>query len=451
MSQSNEPLANLSYRRSNKLIMAKYNSNLLEEKIFAIAQARIEVNYSDKDHPLEARLYPSELSKLVSDPKHIYRDLEKVSKTITGHTMFIEDGKGNFKSFAIVTNANYESGIFTIKFNNELRDHLLNMEGSFTTQALAVKLSISKFYAARLYDVLSKDMYRIPKKTTSNPNPCHQVEYNLSELRFIMGFANNEDSNVVAARAQMKKTIDYDKLYDKLDKKDKKYEEWREFQRRVIKPAQEILQAETDIRFEYEGIRDGRKVKRILFTLYNNEPNKNGEIINKKEIIEKTIKKKNRQLEMPLDLYPQLYEEYVGYNGLTKEDIDILLEKADMNEDTVRQAIKYTDDASQTTFINNYMGYIIKTIEEGWTAIPIYKGDNKKAQKSKDIQEEYESSNKKELMNRVWETIKLKDDFRDFVECNFGDMSIEVIEVIYDIDKLIQAYYDFKVGRDVSL
>lgn len=61
MSQPNEPLKNLTYKRSNKLIMAKYNSNLLEEKIFAIAQARIEVNYSDKDHPLEARLYPSEL------------------------------------------------------------------------------------------------------------------------------------------------------------------------------------------------------------------------------------------------------------------------------------------------------------------------------------------------------------------------------------------------------
>lgn len=450
MSQPNEPLKNLTYKRSNKLIMAKYNSNLLEEKIFAIAQARIEVNYSDKDHPLEARLYPSELHKLISDPKHIYRDLEKVSKTITGHSMFIEDGKGNFKSFAIVTNANYENGVFTIRFNNELRDHLLGLENKFTTQSLAVKLSISKFYATRLYDVLSKDAYLIPKITPENPNPYHQVEYNLSELRFIMGFANNEDSNVVAARAQMKK-IDYDKLYDKLDKKDKKYEEWREFQRRVIKPAQEILQEETDIRFDYEGVREGRKVKRILFTLYRNIPNKNKEIIEKKEILEKTIKNKNRQLEMPLDLYPKLYEDYVGYNDLTKEDIDILLRKSDYNEDIVRQAIEYTDEMSKTTFINNYMGYIIKAIEENWTSVPVYKGDSEKAKEIKKIQKDCETSNKNDLIKRVWNTIKMKEDFEDFVKFNFGDMNIDMIEVIYETDKLVQAYYDYKVGRDINL
>ena len=91
---SNEPLNSLSVRKSNDFIAAKYKSSLLENQVMAIALTRIEANAVDIDGSLEARLYPGELKRLVSDPAHIYRDLKKMSKAITGHTMFLEDGKG---------------------------------------------------------------------------------------------------------------------------------------------------------------------------------------------------------------------------------------------------------------------------------------------------------------------------------------------------------------------
>ena len=109
-----------------------------------------------------------------------------------------------------------------------------------------------------------------------------QVEYNISELRFIIGLANSDDQAVKNAMANMGKNIDWDELFEKLDKKDKKYEEWRDFQRRILKPAQEELKEKSDIRFEYKGIREGRKTKKLLFTIYRNIP-KNPEIINKNQ------------------------------------------------------------------------------------------------------------------------------------------------------------------------
>ena len=122
---NNELLQNLSLVKSNEMISAKYRSTLLENQIMAIALTRIEVNAKDKDSPLEARLYPGELKRLISDKSHIYRDLKALSKTITGHTMFIEDNKGNFKAFSVVPNADYQDGVFIIKFNNELKEHIL--------------------------------------------------------------------------------------------------------------------------------------------------------------------------------------------------------------------------------------------------------------------------------------------------------------------------------------
>ena len=78
--------------------------------------------------PLVAHLYPGELKRLVSDPAHIYRDLKVLSNRMTSRNLFIEDGKGNFESFSIVTNASYVNGILEIKFNESLRKHVFGLE-----------------------------------------------------------------------------------------------------------------------------------------------------------------------------------------------------------------------------------------------------------------------------------------------------------------------------------
>ena len=457
MSQSNEPLANLTYKRSNQLIMAKYNSTLLEENIFAIAQARIEINAKDKDYPLEARLYPGDLKKLISDEAHIYRDLKRVANVMPGHTILLEDGKGNFKSFSMITNADYVDGVFIIKFNNELRDHLLELEqkGYYTKQELATKLNINKFSASRLYDVLCRDYYQIPPPTKSNPDPYFQVEYNLNELRFLMGLANNDNPNVVSARAKMK-NIDYDELYEHLEKKEKKYEEWKEFKRRILEPAQENLKAQSNIRFEFEGIREGRKIKRVLFTIYRNIPANVDDIIYKETQLEKSNGKKERQLEIPYDTNPELYKELIGHNRLKIENIDAFLQEAKYDEDAVRNAVKKADEYSKKEYVDNYPGLIIDIIRGEWVKIPVYKGSVETAQKINEYKEEYiktksNDNSKEAVADKVWEKTKKREDFEDFKIAIFGNMQIEQIELIYSSEELFQAYCDYKFGRDVKI
>ncbi len=446
---SNEPISGLSVRKSNDFISAKYKSSLLENQVMAIALTRIEVNANDKDSPLEARLYPGELKKLVSDPAHIYRDLKKLAKTITGHTMFLEDGKGNFKAFSVVPNADYIDGVFIIKFNNELRDHVLGLESNFTNMELAVMTDFKRNTSFRLYEVLKKDAWKIPKASKGETEPSVQVEYNISELRFIIGLANSDDPTVKNAMANMGNLVDWDALYDKLDKKDKKYEEWRDFQRRILKPAQEELKEKSDIRFDYEGLREGRKTKRILFTIYQNTPT-NSDVIDERKMLLDENSKSNRQLELPMDIYPQLYEDLVGHNELAKEDITLLINKAGGNEKKVRDAVEMADEASKSNMISNYMGWLVKCIEEGWTETNVLAGSSETATVVKAVTADYAKADKENLAAKSWARIKKKEEFTDFVmEIEMQGMKVDQLELIYSYQELTKAYTDWRVGRPI--
>lgn len=447
MSHSNEPLNGLQVRKSNDFIAAKYKSTLLENQVMAIALTRIEVNARDIDSPLEARLYPGELKRLVSDPAHIYRDLKKLAKTITGHTMFLEDGKGNFKAFSVVPNADYQDGVFIIKFNNALRNHVLGLEKNYTNMELSVMTDFKKNSSFRLYEVLKKEAYKIPEKTKTNKDPFVQVEYNISELRFIIGLANSDDENVKKAMANMGNIIDWDELYEKLDKRDKTYEEWRDFQRRVLKPAQDELQEKSDIRFDFEGLREGRKTKRILFTIYRNIPT-NPEVIDERKNLLDANSVKDRQLEMPLDIYPEFYEEFVGHNNLSKEDIDLLFKKAEGNLDVVRKYILMADEQAN---IRNYMGWIINAIVNDYEQVETLHGSAERAAVINEVMEEYKN-NKPAIAKQAWEKIKTKEEFSEFMDAvEDGGLDLDQLEAIYSPEELTKAFTEWKRTNNINL
>ena len=442
--KANEPLYNLSLVKSNEMISAKYKSTLLENQVMAIALTRIEVNNNDPLDPLEARLYPRELKKLVSDERHIYRDLKDLAKSITGHTMFLEDGKGNFKAFSVVPNATYKDGVFIIKFNNELRDHILGLEKNYTTLELSVMTDFERNSSFRIYELLKKDLYKSKPEVN---NGRVDVEYNLSEFRFMIGLANGDDPVVAREMARMGHNIDWDLLYSKLKKDDKKYDKWYELQRNVLKVAQIELEEKSDIRFEYEGIRQGRKVGIIAFKIYRNTPPVS--VISKKKELER--EEKNRQLEIPYDLeqFKPLYDEFVGYNELTKEDLDLLLVKADFDVKRVEDAIHLADEQR---YIANYVGWLIKCIEGNFTHTTVLDGSAEKGSRFVRFKQDYEEGKKtREIQRATWDRIQNNDDFPGFVEMiEENRLTVEQLLTIYSLDEVIQLYADWKLGRPLK-
>lgn len=444
MSKANEPLYNLSLVKSNDMISAKYKATLLENQVMAIALTRIEVNDHDKDNPLVARLYPRELKKLVSDERHIYRDLKELAKTITGHTMFLEDGKGNFKAFSVVPNATYKDGVFSIIFNSELKEHILGLEKNYTTLELSVMTDFNKNSSFRIYELLKKDLYKCKPEINGGRV---DVLYNLSEFRFMIGLANGDDPVVSKVMARQGQNIDWDAVYDKLPKDSKKYDKWYEVQRNVLRPAQKELKEKSDLWFEYEGLKNGKKTAEILFHIYPNRPSMT--VISKTKVIERD--QLNRQLEIPYDLerFKDLYDEFIGHNDLTKEDINLLLLKADYDAKRVKDAIHLADEQK---YISNYVGWLIRCIEDNYTHIETLDGDAEKGARFVKFREDYREGKKTgEVQKAAWERIKKNDDFYDFEEMIMENgLTIEQLVSIYTLDEVIKLYSDWKLDRPLS-
>ncbi len=428
----NQLLENRSYVKSNEMISAKYKSTLLENQVMAIALTRIEENINDPTQPLEARLYPGELKKLVSDDAHIYRDLKALSKSITGHTMFLEDGKGNFKAFSVVPNADYIDGVFIIKFNQELKNHVLGLDKNFTTLELSMMTNFTRNSSFRIYELLKKDLYR--SRASVNAGRV-DVEYDLFEFRFLIGIANSDNVHV-QNRIKSMNLVNWEELYHILEKNgsksDIKFKTTDKLQKDCLKPAQEELMRKSDIRFEYELIRVGRPYKKIIFHIYPNKPQDEAKIEERQKYVE-SISRKNRQMEIPMDLTPEtrdLYDSYVGHNNLDKEDIDLLLRHAAMNVQDVISAIRYADAQGE---ISNYMGYLVRCIQNRYfekEAVSVVEGSMEKAET---IREFRESAHSEETKKKVWESIKAKDNFeafRKYEELAKGITFMELDEIL---------------------
>ena len=432
-------------RKSNELIGGKYKVTLLENQIMSIALTRIETNAKGDRPKLEARLYPGELKNLIGSPSHIYRELKKVAKTMPGHTMFLEDGKGNFASFAIVTDADYMDGVFIIRFNDRLRPHILNLEKHYTTLELSVLTGFSRNSSLRIYELLKKESYRLKSSEVA------KVTYNLSEFKFMIGLANPESQAVKNEMARMGNNIDWDRLYEMSSDADKKYENWTNLRMRVLDPAQKEMEEKSNIRFKYEGIRHGHKTGAIRFYIYKNELSDqvNSMIREKQEILER--KKSDEiylQLEVPKDMSDDtraLYRDYTDHNGLEKEDIDLLLKYADYDVSLVRKAFEQADAQDE---IRNYMGWLIRCIQAGgYQEEAVVLGSAKRAKVLDNIKKDV---NVYSANRRVWDMIKNKPDFDDFLEDlrNYG-LSDEIFDGAFDYAQRSKVYTNWRNGRDL--
>ena len=437
-------------KKANDLLTAKYKSTLLQNQVLAISLSRIEEAHEKDSNELslEARLYPNELSRLISDPSHIYRDLKALAKTLTGQSIVVEDGKGNFQSFAIIPNATYEGGVFTVKFNSAMRPYILGLEKNYTSMSLGILTNLNKNSSFRIYEILRKDLY----KSHIDVNGGRvDVEYNVAEFKFMIGLANIDDPSIKSEMAKMNHGIDWDYLYEKLPDTSKSYNSgWADFRRYVILPAQKELLEKSDIRFEFEGIRQGRNVRKIKFSIWRNNPAK--EILETKQYIEKTVAPNaDRQLEIPQDMpvYSSLYDEYVGHNGLTAEDINVLLGKADYDTELVRKTIEKADKQSN---LINYMGWMVKCIENRYDEVGTIYGSAEAANIAKEWTEKRAKQKLSESANeKAWEKAKKNVDFVGFKK-SLEDMGFnpDMLEAVYPPEERLSMYVEWKKDGKIS-
>ncbi|NFO82777.1 replication initiation protein [Clostridium botulinum] len=216
--------------KSNYFIMnSSYDLSLEEQKLILTLASMVQPN-DEEFKPYVFKI--SDFMELLRvDTKTKYTEIPKITKELMKKVFEIEDGKKLIQT-AWLSSAIYEkgSGMVTLKFSPELKPYMLKLSSMFTQYKLANILSMKSKYSPRVYEILKCNEYKKQGYT----------EISVEELR-------------------------------KLLKIEDMYPLYADFKRFILMQAQKELKKFTDISFDFEEIKTGRKVTSLKFIIKANK------------------------------------------------------------------------------------------------------------------------------------------------------------------------------------
>lgn len=207
--------------QSNNLLNGRYAMTLLERRIFLKMVSMVKPEDVDfRDFQLDV---PELIKDLNLEGNSLYFELRNATKKLIQHVCEMNEG-GKLIQVALISSAIYDKqeGTLKVHFDPALKPYLLELRKNFTVFRIAYALKLRSFYSLRIYELLnqfSSTGYRVIK---------------LEDLRFSLGITSE-------------------------------YHLYGDLKKRVLIQAQNEL-TNTDIPFNFEEIKTGRKVTGIKFT-----------------------------------------------------------------------------------------------------------------------------------------------------------------------------------------
>ncbi|MCR5785455.1 MAG: replication initiation protein [Eubacterium sp.] len=350
------------YSKSNFLIGAKYKSSLLENKIMAISLEKIQKKEffdEGEEGGLICEIKASELRKLLdANSGSFYKQLEPVAQAMTSRTIGMTDpDKREFEYISVINKAKYKDGIFTIKYNSDLKKYISNLQNNFTILELTTMLKFKSVYSFRLYELLRSKAY-YPKGEEREDN-TFLISFNLNELKLDMGVVN-ADLDSVRRVLNNQKAPDFDLAVERSP--EKTFKTWYDFRRKVLDVATVEINEKTDMSVSYEAKKSGRgaKVYGVDFTVSLGNESKDDL---KAEVVD--VKKKKAKLtEAMKDEFIDNLSDYIE-EALKVKDLRSIAEASEYDMGTIENA--YTLLKKQNKEIDNVVAWLIAAIQGGWS------------------------------------------------------------------------------------
>jgi len=210
--------------QANELVSARYTLPLAEQRLVLTMIAKIQPDDCDfKPY----RISVSELAEFLGiDKNSAYRECRKITKSLLTRVLEIHE-PGRLLQTGWVSSAEYVvgSGIVNLSFDPLLKPYLLKLKGNFTKCKLEILLSFKSQYTMRMYTLLKQHEFR------------GEREMELNDAREMLGLRKDQ------------------------------YTEYSNFKNNVILPTQRELFEKSDIAFEFDEIKYGRRVGAIRFRI----------------------------------------------------------------------------------------------------------------------------------------------------------------------------------------
>ncbi|WP_196888949.1 replication initiation protein [Aureivirga sp. CE67] len=383
-------------RKGNLLISSKLNLTRNESRILELVFSQINP-FEDVAFKKEYRVDVYDVVKIKNNHR-VYTELETIASSLTSKNIHLKQGDGSFEFLTITNRVRYdvEESAFFVELNDNLLSYLLKSPAQIAEEKRREKEQLRQERINALIDEREKWAYT-----------SYQLKYHLI-------IQSNHALRIYELLKQYEKigsrTLTVEEIKIVLEIEDK-YKAYADFKRNVILISQKELANKTDIKFEFTEIKKRRRVHAIQFNIYKNENISEQEL---KKKIDKTI----NQIEVKAVEIPK--KEIVKAKPkqrLTKEEsrnqiISLLqnLKKPDEAPITRKKAEELIEKYGITylrkcihilqkedpTSKNNFVGYVIKSIENGWMFDKKVSKSNKKEQNLKEIKKRKDEALQKE-------------------------------------------------------
>ena len=318
--------------KSNQLINARYSLTVAEIRLFLMMVAQVEKD----DHDFKPyRIRIQDYAKAVgTQSKSHYKEIKEAAQNLISRIADIPRDDGGWLKVAFLSSAEYfrGEGMLELAFDPKLKPYLLELKSRFTAYDIRNVLTLQSSYSIRIYELL-KQFERIGERT-----------FRVDDLREVLGISS------------------------------KQYKRYNDFKRFVIQQAYQDLKRHTDINFEYEEIKEGRRIALIRF------------------IIQRQLRA-FEEIEMAPDqgLVVELRE-----MGLTQKQAEHFVK--DMNREQILQAIAYTQKQYRAGKIKSSIGgYLKKVLEEAVLKETAFESKEKENANQLKLKKEKVKASQKEL------------------------------------------------------
>lgn len=307
--------------KSNYFIMnTSYDLSLEEQKIILTLASMVQPD--DEEFKVYKFRIADFMELLGVQDKSKYTEVPKITKELMKKVFEIEEGN-KLIQVAWLSSAVYEkgSGYVELEFSPRLKPYMLQLGTLFTQYKLSNILSMRSKYSPRIYEFLKANEFK----------KQGYIEIEIVELRRLL-------------------------------KVEDKYPLYADFKRKIIIQTQKELRKVSDISFEFEEIKTGRKVTSIKFYI-KSKKTKNITKSNANDEIAVAMYNdlKNKKNSINHDL--EILEKLLGY-GISFKQVKKILQ--DYSGEQIQKNIDYAIDDHTRENKSNFAGFLIKAIKENY-------------------------------------------------------------------------------------
>ena len=347
--------------KSNYFIMnSSYDLSLEEQKLILTLASMVQ----PEDEEFKPYIFKiSDFMELLGvENQAKYTEIPKITKELMKKVFEIEEGNRIMQT-AWLSGVIYEkgTGYVTLKFNPDLKPYMLKLNSMFTQYRLANILSMKSKYSPRIYEILKCNEFKRQG----------YIEIELEELR-------------------------------KLLKAENIYPLYADFKRFIILQTQKELKKISDLSFDFEEIKTGRKVTSLRFYIHPNKKNiNNHHVINE---VSATVSEEDDKIDFSKHIEQII--KLMQDKNINSNEAKNIYKSAEGDLDHITKVYNYFKDKSA----DNFVALMIKMVKPGEFMEPKKNFNQNKFNNFK--QRELDDDLEEKLLEKSRDISSTEDDFK---------------------------------------